>query len=411
MSYHCHGCEQDLAETEVDLGGGPYYHGLQLQNGEGRDVILTGLRHFVAPLAKEQKVEGHWCGPVEAAEEDTKIEKLAEKYGPADPPFARCPQCFHADRLHFDAGSGGYTPIACRANSTGQEAGPGDTQCGCPVRPMMGPSYGPMFSKGEQMHRVTPKVFLVGETKMMPEDFQAYLKSVGAPEWKTDAPSDGENLVEAMGRLCYRSWKPGLNKNVSKVREGNDTYLKHILEVGHGSVIEHAMTNWIFADVSRVFTHELVRHRVGTAFSQESMRFVRIDDLGLWIPEDPLLTPEFIARCEEKFRSDEAWVVESAKMLGLDEPGRPFDYKKKWTSFLRRFAPDGMATAIGFSANFRTLRHLIFMRTSRHAEVEIRVVFDLVAQKCREHWPNIFADFTRTEIEGIGEWTTPHAKI
>lgn len=51
-----------------------------------------------------------------------------------------------------------------------------------------------------------------------------------------------------------------------------------------GSVIEHHVTNWIFADVSRVFTHELVRHRVGTAFSQESLRYVRLNDLGLWLP-------------------------------------------------------------------------------------------------------------------------------
>lgn len=261
------------------------------------------------------------------------------------------------------------------------------------------------------MRRVTPKVFLVGEPEIVPEGIKAYLEHIGASEWRTDAPSDAETLIEAMGRLCYRSWRPLMNKNVTKVREGNDTYLAHIMEVGHGSVIEHAVTNWVLADVSRVFTHELVRHRAGTAFSQESLRFVRLDDLGLWLPPDPLITAAFAARCEAKFAADEAWLAESARLLGLDDPGRNFDFKKKWTSFLRRFAPDGLATAIGFSANFRALRHLIFMRTNRGAEAEIRLVFDLVAQRCRARWPNVFADFTRTEVDGAGEWVTPHVKV
>jgi thymidylate synthase (FAD) len=261
------------------------------------------------------------------------------------------------------------------------------------------------------MHRVTPKIFLVGETQIDREQLKAYLEVVGAPEWHTEAPSDGEELIEVMGRLCYRSWKPGLNKNVTKVREGNDTYLDHIIEVGHGSVIEHAMTNWVIADVSRVFTHELVRHRVGTAFSQESLRFVRLDDLGLWMPPEAETDLELVKMCEEKFRADEAFQQRLTAHLKLDDPGTKFDYKKKWTSFMRRFAPDGLATAIGFSANFRTLRHLLFMRTSRHAEVEIRYVFDLMGKVCQTRWPNLFRDFKVEVVDGIGEWTTPHVKI
>src|SRR3989344_7080667 len=134
------------------------------------------------------------------------------------------------------------------------------------------------------MRLVEPKVFLVGETRIVPSGLRSYLKHIGIPNWQSDAPTDVEKIIEVMGRLCYRSFEPGLNPNVTKVREHNKDYLANIIEVQHGSVLEHAFINFIFADVSRVFTHELVRHRVGVAISQESLRFVRLTDIGFWPP-------------------------------------------------------------------------------------------------------------------------------
>ena len=71
------------------------------------------------------------------------------------------------------------------------------------------------------MHKVEPKVFLVGETKIVKEGLNGFLKHVGVPKWKSDASTDLEKIIEVMGRLCYRSFEPGLNKNVKKVREHN----------------------------------------------------------------------------------------------------------------------------------------------------------------------------------------------
>ena len=142
------------------------------------------------------------------------------------------------------------------------------------------------------MQFVEPSVFLVGETRIIEDQLQAYLAHVGAPEWTSDAPSDAERLSEAYGRMCYRSFAPGLNPNVTRVREGNAAYLGHVISVGHGSVLEHAVLNFVFADVSRVFTHELVRHRAGVAISQESLRFVRLDRMSAYVPLE-------IRECEE----------------------------------------------------------------------------------------------------------------
>lgn len=94
--------------------------------------------------------------------------------------------------------------------------------------------------------------------------------------------------------------------------------------------------------------------------------------------------------------------------LGLDDPGRGFEYKKKWTSFLRRFLPQGMATTIGITINFRALRHVLEMRTAEGAEVEIRSVFDMIAIVAKERWPAFMQDFDRNEK---GEWIPKYSKI
>ena len=261
------------------------------------------------------------------------------------------------------------------------------------------------------MRSVTPQVFLVGETRVDEDVLQQYLASVGAPEWQTDAPSESEELAEVMGRLCYRSFAPGLNPNVVKVREGSRAYLSNVIGVGHGSVLEHSVLNFIFADVSRVFTHELVRHRVGTDISQESLRFVRLTDLGQWLPtcirEDEHATAVFARTFEDLERLQ----LELASHFRLDDPGVPFERKKEVTSAMRRLAPIGLATAIGWSANLRTLRFVLEQRTDPAAEEEMRVVFGQVGLLVRERFPGAFADYEVVDVKGLPHFKPNHRKV
>ncbi len=250
------------------------------------------------------------------------------------------------------------------------------------------------------MEFVEPKVFLVGETRVAEEGLAAYLEHVGAPEWSTDAPSDSERITEVMGRLCYRSFEPGLNPNVTRVREGNANYLGHILEVGHGSVLEHAVVNFIFADVSRVFTHELVRHRAGTAVSQESLRFVRLDRLSAYAPVHIRESEEGMAVFARTLEQLEQVQRELAEVYAIDDE-KKFGRKKKLTSAFRRVAPIGVATAVGWSSNLRSLRHVIEMRTAPEAEEEIRLVFGRVYEIVKERYPNVFSDYEAVEEDGL----------
>lgn len=260
------------------------------------------------------------------------------------------------------------------------------------------------------MRRVEPKVFLLGETQINEEGLAGYLKEIGAEGWTTDAPSGSEKITEVMGRICYRAFGSGLNANITRVREGNERYIGNIAESKHGSVCEHAVVNFVFHDVSRVFTHELVRHRAGTAMSQESLRYVRLEDLGLWIPSC-VKDPAIIALFESTFESLGELQKRLANIFELDKPGVDFTYKKTITSTMRRLAPIGLATSIGFSMNHRALRHILQMRTSRHAEEEIRIVFARVGEICKERWPNLYQDFEVVEVDGINEYSPKNLKI
>ena len=125
-----------------------------------------------------------------------------------------------------------------------------------------------------------------------------------------------------------------------------------------------------------MFTHELIRHRAGSAFSQESLRYVRLTDIGFRVP--PALEPvrEQVLSIVEQL---EEFQLSAAKELGIDEEGVPFHVKKEVTSALRRLAPTGLSTDIVWTANARTLRHVIEMRTAEGAEEELRLVFDKIA--------------------------------
>jgi thymidylate synthase (FAD) len=257
--------------------------------------------------------------------------------------------------------------------------------------------------------QVSPVVYLVASPMVDYDMLAAYMDDVGGADWiRHRGGRDAQDLVEAAGRTCYRSWAPGLNPNVSKVRSDQDDYLENVLAQYHGSVLEHANFTFIFHQVSRVFTHELVRHRAGTAVSQESMRFVRLTEIPFWFPEWAQEDKELMGRALvmlTRMEEFQQWMSEHFK---LDEPGTSFHEKKLKTSFMRRFAPEGVASDIMWTANIRTLRHVIESRTATGAEEEIRKVFGMVAGIMKEEAPALFGDYA---VNDDGQWVPAWRKV
>lgn len=258
------------------------------------------------------------------------------------------------------------------------------------------------------MRETEPQVELIARPSVDLEALGRYLKLVGGEQWleerKSDEINPGQLLVEAAGRACYRSWQEGLNPNVTRIRKDQKEYFLNILRSGHGSVLEHANYTFILWDVSRVFTHELVRHRAGSAFSQESLRFVRLKDLPFRIPESmESLRPQVLQILETL----EEFQISAAEHFGLDEEGINFHTKKEITSAMRRLAPEGLSTMIIWTANVRTLRHVIQARTDHGAEEELRIVFDKVARLMVDEAPFLFGDFVVED----GAWRTEYRKV
>lgn len=270
------------------------------------------------------------------------------------------------------------------------------------------------------MKQIEPKVFLIAETSPVwyfsgngIPALNDYLKHITEGEgW---AAKEGEHitgpelLCEIMSRSCYKSFLPGLNPNITKVRESSKDHLQHIVKVGHGSVLEHASVSFMFCNVSRVFTHELVRHRVGCAISQESLRFVRLEDLGMWAPTVIKENEEAIEVMSMAFEIAEKGYKTLTEIL--IKPGMSFSEKKVITSALRRIAPIGLSTNIGWTANFRTLRHVLEMRTDPSAEEEIRLVFGEVGCILTDRYPFIFGDYHKDFVDGYWHFKTKHRKV
>jgi thymidylate synthase (FAD) len=262
------------------------------------------------------------------------------------------------------------------------------------------------------LRETKPQVFLIARPALDLAGMRGYLNTVGGASWldrriaeNHGAVNAGEHLVEFCGRVCYRSWEPGLNRNVTRVRTDQAEYFANILRSQHGSVLEHANYSFALRNVSRVFTHELVRHRAGSAFSQESLRYVRLTDIGFRVPSALEPVRDQVVSLVEQLEEFQATAAEA---LGLDDEGIPFHVKKEVTSALRRLAPIGLSTDIVWTANVRTLRHVVEMRTATGAEEELRLVFDDIAKTMKEEAPSLFQDFERNDD---GSWVPEHRKV
>lgn len=251
-----------------------------------------------------------------------------------------------------------------------------------------------------------PTVYLVGRQTVDEATVDQFLADHGV-SWETDTEVAGEHLSEIAGRLCYLSFarpRPG----------GNKAYLDHIKEVGHGSVLEHAVWNFIFTGVSRSCTHELVRHRAGVGYSQLSQRYVD-ESIAEYVEPDCIaenpqlhaLWIEAVGHAHEAYMKLVAGLAETFK----DEPDKTLR-RKLARQAARSVLPNATETKIFVTANARALRHFVEMRASRHAETEIRKLAIQVLRILQTEAPNLFGDYELIPLpDGTFEANTPHRKV
>lgn len=190
----------------------------------------------------------------------------------------------------------------------------------------------------------------------------------------TELP-DSSQLCKTAGQACYASFGPRRTKN-----ENAASYFERLTSAGHGSVLEHASFSFLLYGISRSVTHELVRHRAGTGFSQISQRYVSGAVLRFVerpeYREDEELHKFFEMRVD---RAASEYDALADRLLERQEGGAATlsaDYKtdarKRVQQTARSLLPNEAEAPMVFTGNVRSLRHIIEMRADAHAESEIR---------------------------------------
>jgi thymidylate synthase (FAD) len=249
-----------------------------------------------------------------------------------------------------------------------------------------------------------PKVYLVGRQVTDDETLARFLADE-AVTWQTDTEVGGERLAEVAGRVCYMSYGRG--------RKTNREFVGHLIDVGHGSVLEHAVWSFLVTGVSRSFTHELIRHR-HFSYSQLSQRYVDESDSDFVEPDVIADDPELHRLWTEAVNAARAaydGLVKGLETRFTDLADKTLR-RKMARQAARSVLPNATETKIFFTGNARALRHFIELRGSEHAEVEIRKVAVALLRILQKEAPNVFADYTLEPLpDGTFATRTPHVKV
>lgn len=274
-----------------------------------------------------------------------------------------------------------------------------------------------LLSRTEVVQPGLQKFLHLHETKLPNESMQAL---------------DCDMVPEVAGRICYMSFGDRAG------RKGPD-YIKHILSVGHGSVLEHVNMGVILEGISRSLSHELVRHRAGCAYSQLSQRYVDVDDMGMVLHPAVVGNDDLVVQAETFFKhSLEQYEVVVKKLMDeyqgqmvdiARDQGYDVDVTDKTRKELlslttrtarrkmaresaREWLPNMTETKIVTTMNIRAWRHFFNMRGAAVADRQIRRCAVLIFKTIEPHAPWCFQDIQVEETkDGIGCLVSDNPKV
>ena len=247
--------------------------------------------------------------------------------------------------------------------------------------------------EGVNFHDCDPLVKVVGSQVFHGKAFDEYLEAIGSKAPRADQlkGTAAEVIVESAGRDCYLS---------NGVGRPTDEYIDNLKAQGHGSVFEHAVLTFKIAFVSRGLTHELVRHRTGTAYSQVSSRYVDPDKLGFVMPHksrgDKEAEDEFVETCLTGLRAYNR-IIERRVTEFAAKGVKRRDCIKEIRGEAREHLPIGLHQVMTFTANARMIRHIMGMRAPKAAETQIQAFARVMLDAARPFMPLLLDDWTGEE--------------
>ncbi len=238
------------------------------------------------------------------------------------------------------------------------------------------------------------RVYLVSRPQINLDAILAFLADNSTSWSQTPETSDAEKIIECAGRVCYMSFGKKQSPRT------NSEYIQRLIEMGHESVLEHANWGFLLTGISRGFTHQLVRHRVGFAFSQLSQQYHDESEADFVEPAIP--SSEIRATWKRTVSvAKKAYRDILRSLLELENNSAYSELEKKEVrraiySAARSVLPNATETKIFVTANTRSLRYFFGLRGSIPGDLEMRRVAAEMLKHMKAEAPSLFFDF---EIE------------
>ena len=238
------------------------------------------------------------------------------------------------------------------------------------------------------------KLYIISRPKIDFNEVERFFSDERIAWRRTDGASAPDELVELAGRICYMSFG---DKQSPK---SNAEYIENLIIQGHESVLEHAVWTFIVTGVSRAFSHQLVRHRVGLSYSQLSQQYHDEHESDFVAPnglDTSNLANEWHSITKElKFAYKK---LKSEMMNGRDPKDIPKEELRNIRSITRSILPNAIETKIAVTGNVRALRHFIKLRGTIEGDMEMRTFSCCLLEKLKVEAPSLFLDLEVVENE------------
>ncbi|HEX2902758.1 MAG TPA: FAD-dependent thymidylate synthase [Jatrophihabitans sp.] len=211
-------------------------------------------------------------------------------------------------------------------------------------------------------------------------------------DWTAET-ADGSALAEFAGRSCYQAWDRS-----NPATSTNAGYLRHVIEVGHHAVLEHASATFYLTGISRSLAAELTRHRQ-FSFSELSPRHVPAEPATVVpaeLADHPELREAFLAGVRAAERAHQS--VLSGLQAGMAQPEGAGLRGKQLRQAARTLLPGATATTLVMTGNYRAWRALLAAHGADHADREMRGVIAECLQQLTLLAPAAFGDFSTTSL-------------
>ena len=236
------------------------------------------------------------------------------------------------------------------------------------------------------------KVHIVGRPQFDIQEFFAFLADAGMSWRRTGDVAQAQELIEAAGRVCYMSFGP------SQSERTNAEYIGNLVRMGHESVLEHVNWSFVISGISRALSHQIVRHRVGFAFSQLSQQYHDETNASFSMPAELEGHPLAEAAWERAVSTAREAYLEILHVLDQHDDHSSSDLSTRESrrairSAARSVLPGCTETTVFMTANARALRHFFTVRGGIPGDREMRDLAVEIFRAVSREAPAVFFDF------------------